>query len=59
MKQNDIMRYDAAQLQKLNNVISITNMLLEIDLRKLHIIHLDDHRIFQRRCKTMFVRKNA
>ncbi len=50
MYQNGIIKYQPGQLQKLKNVLAITNKILEIDFRKLHIIYLDDHRIFRQAC---------
>lgn len=50
MDQNGIIKYQTGQLQKLNNVLAITNKILEIDFRILHIIYLDDHRIFRHGC---------
>lgn len=57
MEQNKIIKYQAGQLQKLNNVLGLTNKILEIDFRKLFIIHLDDHRIFRQGVKMCLVKK--
>lgn len=47
MYQQGIIKYQAGQLQKLNDVLAITNKILEIDFRNLQIVYLDDHRIFR------------
>lgn len=57
MEQNKIVKYQPGQLQKLNNVLSITNKILEIDFRKLFIVHLDDHRIFRKGVKLCLIKK--
>jgi len=47
MYQQGIIKYQTGQLQKLDNVLAITNKILEIDFRNLRIVHLDDHNIFR------------
>lgn len=51
MDQNKIIVYNTGQLQKLNNVLAVTNKILGIDFRILHIVYLDDHRIFRKGVK--------
>jgi DNA-binding NarL/FixJ family response regulator len=48
MEQNEIIRAGINEIKKLNSLLAITNKILGIDFRKLHIIYLDDHRIFRR-----------
>ncbi|MDH7462153.1 response regulator [Chitinophagaceae bacterium 26-R-25] len=57
MNQNKIVKYQAGQLQRLSNVLSITNKILDIDLRKLFIIHLDDHSLFRKGVKISLLKK--
>ncbi len=57
MEQNKLIKYQSGQLQKLNNIFALTNKVLEIDLRKLFIVHLDDHSIFRNGVKLCLLKK--
>lgn len=48
MENNEIVKYEGGLLQIVSNAIGITNKLLNIDFRKIHAVHFDDHQIFLR-----------
>ncbi|MBS1571910.1 MAG: response regulator transcription factor [Ferruginibacter sp.] len=46
MENNKIIKFKGNILLRATNAIEITNKLLNIDLRKIHILHFDDHKLF-------------
>lgn len=57
MEQNKISKYNKGQLQKLSNVIGLTERLLGIDNRNFHIVHIDDHHIVRNGLKKLLLEK--
>ena len=51
MGQTNFNNFNTEALQKLDNVISLAAYLLEINNKKLHIVHLDDHNLFRKGIK--------
>lgn len=54
MENNKIAKFEGSILLRATNAIEITNKLLNIDLRKIHILHFDDHKIFLRGMESYF-----
>ncbi len=46
--ENNIIKYEGGIIKRIGNQIKVTNKLLNIDFRELHIVHFDDHKIFLR-----------
>lgn len=46
MENNNLIKYDAGLIKRLNDALSVTNKLVDIDFRKINALHFDDHKIF-------------
>ncbi len=51
MENNELIKYNSDLIKKTDNAICVTNKLLNIQLKNIYAIYLDDHKIFSKAVK--------
>jgi PleD family two-component response regulator len=59
VENNELIKHEGGLIKRVGNDIKITNKLLKINSKKVHIVHFDDHRIFLNGVQTAILKKTS